>query len=202
MRPILHEPGPFTTSYFLAGQGIPVHRGQVLRVNGTYDGEHPRARVMSVMHVYVAKGGAAGAPAACAPLPKDRKQVFLRSGGRVEPPYEKVPLNVMGADGRIHEIQDVPGPMTPFGGDATIDLQGGLMDPDKIQIPAGAAVTWRFRDSAEHAMVFANGPAVAGTPTLGRGATHVSRFTKPGTYQLFCYLHPLTMHEEIVVTPR
>ena len=26
-------------------------------------------------------------------------------------------------------------------------------------------------------------------------------FLKPGTYQLFCYLHPMTMHEQVDVVP-
>jgi Cupredoxin-like domain len=201
MRPVLHEPGPWSTSYFLSRDGIPVRKGQALDVVGTYDNEHPRARVMSVLHVYVARGKPKGAQP-CAPLPADARQFFLRERGTSEPPYMQVPLNTVTKGNRIVEIASPVGPVTPFDGDGVINLQRGSVKPSRIEVPAGSSVEWRFLDRDEHAMVFANGPAVAGTPTMARGETHVSRFYTPGTYQLFCYLHPLTMHEEIVVTPR
>jgi hypothetical protein len=40
-----------------------------------------------------------------------------------------------------------------------------------------------------------------GSPTLSGGAVYERRFTVPGVYQLFCYLHPMTMHQELTVRP-
>ena len=34
-RPILHEPGPFDTRYFMSRTGIPVRKGEVIRLNAT-----------------------------------------------------------------------------------------------------------------------------------------------------------------------
>ena len=65
----------------------------------------------------------------------------------------------------------------------------------------GARVTWRFRDRAAHNVLLANGPHVMGSPTLRRGAKHTVRFRVPGTYQLFCYLHPVTMQAQVDVRP-
>ena len=49
-------------------------------------------------------------------------------------------------------------------------------------------------------MLLANGPQVVGSPTLSGGAKYTSRgFLKPGDYQFFCYLHPMTMHQEVIV---
>jgi hypothetical protein len=71
-----------------------------------------------------------------------------------------------------------------------------------LQIPLGGSITWTFADRVGHNVLFANGPQVVGTPTLSGGAKYTSRgFLKAGTYQLFCYLHPVTMHQEVIVTP-
>jgi hypothetical protein len=156
---------------------------------------------MSVLHVYVARGRPPKAQP-CEPLPADARQFFLRRQGTTEPPYDPVPLNTLTKQNKIVEIASPFGTMTPFPGDATVDLQGGTVTPARVQLPVGSALQWNFDDRDPHAMVYASGPAVAGTPTKGRGETHVSRFYMPGTYQLFCYLHPLTMHSEVVVTAR
>jgi len=34
---------------------------------------------------------------------------------------------------------------------------------------------------------------------MRQGATFTQRFGVPGTYNLFCYLHPVTMHQTLVV---
>jgi hypothetical protein len=60
-------------------------------------------------------------------------------------------------------------------------------------------VTWRFRDRAPHNVQLANGPRGLGTHTFTRGGSDSRRFVVPGTYQLFCYLHPITMHQTVTV---
>jgi hypothetical protein len=197
VRPVLHEPGPIATRFFLSRSGIPVRRGQRLRITGTYDGEHPRARVMSIMHLYLAP--ARGRPGArCAPLPRDRREVLLRQDGRADPPYEPVPFNVMDAQGRIGPVDHLPGPPAPLGARGTVDLAGDRFAPAKVALPVGGVLRWRFRDPEAHNVLFASGPAVVGSPTHRRGTTS-ARFRRPGTYQLFCPLHPITMHQEVVV---
>ena len=66
-------------------------------------------------------------------------------------------------------------------------------------MPEGASLTWRFRDAIPHNVLLANGPRLVGSRTLSRGATATSRFPVPGRYELFCYLHPMTMHEVVDV---
>jgi plastocyanin len=36
---------------------------------------------------------------------------------------------------------------------------------------------------------------------MNRGGRASTQFNVPGRYQLFCYLHPMTMHEQIDVVP-
>jgi len=47
----------------------------------------------------------------------------------------------------------------------------------------------------------ANGPRAFGSGALSAGHQYTRRFNVPGAYQLFCYLHPITMHQEVVVRP-
>ena len=184
MRPVLHEPGPIATRYFLSGTGIPVRRGQPLRITGRYDGEHPRARVMSILHLYLAPPRGRAGPR-CAPLPRDRRELLTRGDGRTDPPYEPVPFTVMDDQGGIEQVGDLPGLPAPLGAGGTVDLVGNRFSPEKVAIPVGGVLRWRFRDPEVHNVLFADGPAVVGSPTRRRGTTS-ARFRRPGTYRLFC----------------
>ena len=68
-------------------------------------------------------------------------------------------------------------------------------------MPLGAKVTWRFADAIPHNVLLANGPPLIGTPTLSRRRDQDLALRKPGRYELFCYLHPMTMHEVVDVRP-
>ena len=109
IRPILHEPGPIATGYFLSKQGIPVRRGQKLDVTGLYDDEHPHPGVMAIAHVYIAPDASVKDP--CAPMPSDAHIMWTRADGRAGAPYEPIPFNAVGADGKVHEIERPDGPI-------------------------------------------------------------------------------------------
>ena len=198
LRPILHEPGPIATRHFLSEDGIPVRKGEILDLHGLYDGRYPRARVMSVMHLYIVPTGHLGPR--CAPLPPDRRQFWLRTKGTTEPPYEPVPLNMLQPDGSIKAVDELPGPVTEVSGPtADVAVQGGRFTPSRISIPVGTRLTWRFGDAEAHNVLFASGPRVVGTPTRRRGQSDTRTFNLAGRYQLFCYLHPVTMQQEVIV---
>jgi hypothetical protein len=203
LRPILHEPGPVGTRFFLSRTGIPVRKGQAIDLQATYGAKEPRARVMSIMHVYVAAGPAPKSPI-CSKLPADRREVLLRHDGHVgNSPYVRIPFNTVGSDGKVHPLATLPGNPFVFNGPAQVKLVNDTFKPAKVQIPVGGSITWTFADRTRHNVLFANGPQVVGTPTLSGGAKYTSRgFLKAGTYQLFCYLHPVTMHQEVIVKPK
>jgi plastocyanin len=198
-RPILHEPGPVDTRYFLSRTGIPVRRGERLRITGTYEGSRPHPRVMSIMHVYIAP--ARNVPRRCKALPKDRKQLVKPGPVRTEPPQVAVRLNGVRPNGRTFTVQTPPDGARRLTRRATVTLRAGRFTPRHISVPVGARVTWRFADATAHNVLLASGPHLIGTPTLSRGATKTSQFRKQGRYELFCYLHPMTMHEVVDVRP-
>jgi plastocyanin len=203
LRPVLHEPGPVGTRFFQSRSGIPVRRGEKIDLQADYNADYPRARVMSIMHVYIAAGPAPRTKL-CAPLPKDAREILLRSDGHLsDPPYTKIPLNGVGSDGHIHPLATLPGNPFVFNGPATVNVVHNAFVPAKIEIPLNGQITWNFKDKIGHNVLLANGPQVVGSPTLSNGAKYTSRgFLKPGTYQFFCYLHPITMHQEVVVTDK
>ena len=197
-RPILHEPGPVDTRYFLSRSGIPVRRGERLRITGAYEGSLPHPRVMAIMHVYVARDSTI--PRRCKRLPADRRELEKPGRVRTSPPLVSVPLNAVRPDGRTYVVQ------TPATGGrritkqrARVSLRQGRFQPGHVSVPLGASITWRFSDVVPHNVLIANGPSLIGTPTLSHGATHTSHFRVPGRYELFCYLHPMTMHEVVDV---
>lgn len=199
IRPLLHEPGPIATGYFLSRRGIPVREGEMLRVTGVYDGQLPHPAVMSITHVYVAREphAAEGCPA----LPSDRRIRWTRRQGRASIAPSRVPLTTLDDRGRTHEIAHAIGPGVVAGDLATVDLSQSLFAPPNLSIALGGQVTWRSLDTERHVVVLANGPRAVDSPLMRQGATYTQRFDVPGTYNLFCYLHPLTMHQTLVVRP-
>lgn len=199
VRPMLHEPGPIATGYFLSHIGIPVRRGEVLRVTGSYDAEVPHPLVMAITHVYVAKDPAA--PKSCDPLPADGQVHWSRTDGRAAVAPMQVPLTGLDARGDPVELPSVGGPLVDGGADAQVDLAGSSFHPSSLSIPSGGRVTWSFRDRTAHNVLSANAPRAVDAPPARRGGEYAQTFTVPGTYNLFCSLHPMTMHQTLVVRP-
>ena len=196
-RPRLHEPGPVQTSWFSSRTGIPVRRGERLALHGRYAGDHARGAVMAITHVYIAPGPVAGRR--CAPLPRDARQSPMRPGLRRRAPYQPIPLWALGAHNRPVEIGAPPGPLAHLRDGGHIDLAAYRFQPERVVVRAGASLTFRFRDRTDHNLTFASGPRAVGGQLGHRGSEQRIRFTRPGRYRLFCYLHPMSMHEQIDV---
>ncbi len=199
VRPMLHEPGPIAAGYFLSRRGIPVRRGEALNVTGVYDAELPHPAVMSITHVYVARDESASR--ACDPLPPDRTIHWSRALGRNSVAPMQVPLTGLDDEGHAREIAQAAGPRIVAGASATVDLTRSLFSPPNLSIALGGEVTWRSVDRERHVVILANGPRAVDSPLMRQGETHTQRFDVPGTYNLFCYLHPVTMHQTLVVRP-
>lgn len=199
IRPMLHEPGPIATGYFLSPTGIPVRRGETLRVTGSYDAELPHPLVMAITHVYVAKDS--DAPRGCDPLPADGRIFWSRRDGRAAVAPMQVPLTGLDASGDLIEIPHAGGPLVDGGPDARVDLKGSSFKPSNLSIPLGGRVTWSFRDRRVHNVLSANSPRAVDSPLARRGGRYAQTFSVPGTYNLFCSLHPMTMHQTVTVRP-
>ena len=131
-QPILHEPGPVDTRYFLSRQGIPVRKGETIRLTGAYENERPHPRVMAIMHIYVTPDRSV--PKTCRPLPADRKQLTKYKRTRTDPPKVKVPLNRLSADGHTHEFTAPLTGAKPLADGATVDLRNGRFSPGHVTL--------------------------------------------------------------------
>ena len=69
---------------------------------------------------------------------------------------------------------------------------------ERVVLKRGTTFTWRFMGSLQHDVTVVGGPVGFSAPWTQSGIfTH--RFTKAGTYRLFCSLHPSKMVQQITV---
>jgi hypothetical protein len=198
--PVLHEPGPINTSWFSSAKGIPVLKGEPIRVSGDYDGERLHVKVMAVMHVYMARDRHVSRK--CGLLPSDFENDSIDVPGRGSAPVVPVPLTGIGPDGRARTIDRPPGRVKRLGGSARVRVADYSFSEPNLSIPLGARITWRFPDSVSHDVTLANGPFGFSSLFLRSGKRYTKKFTQPGTYRLFCSLHPVQMHEVVDVRGR
>ncbi|HEX8074866.1 MAG TPA: hypothetical protein VF545_07780 [Thermoleophilaceae bacterium] len=202
VTPLLHEPDPLNLTWWQSATGIPVKRGEKLRVSARYRNDFPYMRVMGIVHVYIAHGkAAAGSGAAgCAPLPSDAQTLGPDFVGRDAPPHMELTLARMGDDGRAH-AWDGPGPpTTEYAGNASIKESGYSFKPANFTIDAGKSVVWRFGDRDLHDATLLDGPRGFSSPPMW-GGTFRQRFDVPGKYKIYCSLHPVEMQQVLEVLP-
>jgi plastocyanin len=198
--PVLHEPGPIDMSWAQTRTGIPIGKGEELRVTSHYDAELPHTRAMAIMHVYVAHGRGGGT--SCAPLPADLEHRRLLAPGRARAPRFRVPLTGIDSEGAARAVVAPPGPRTRTNGDATVHVRDFAFQEGNLSVPQGARVSWRFEDEDLHNVTVADGPVGFASKNATDGDVYSARLARPGTYGLFCSLHPVQMTQSITVRGR
>jgi plastocyanin len=205
VRPVLHEPGPIAMSGFNSVTGIPVAKGERLRLNSVYDNALPHTRVMGIYVVYVARDDGVNSP--CGALPSDQLYGWTRTDGRRSTPRFRVPLIGRNAAGKAVRINKPLGSTKKYSRSATVTVNG-LFKRNNVSIPLGSKVTWRFNGQAIddpykmgnlHNVTLANGPLGFSSPNLDGGRRFSKRFTRPGTYRYFCAWHPVSMTGTVTV---
>jgi len=98
------------------------------------------------------------------------------------------------------------GPVRLFNGDVGARVGRNSFGIRNLSIPLGSSVTWTDYDPRRrwHNATLANGPERGGfaSPMLRKGRRYRHRFTLPGTYRIFCTLHPVTMTQIVNVRAR
>ena len=156
--------------------GIPVAKGDRLRINAVYDNSAPHTRAMGIMLLFLAPGAVEG----CGATPA----LDVDLGRPAAPPAFSMPL-----------------PRAPKGkvSRATSTVVGEFQyGAERVVLKRGTTFTWRFMGSLQHDVTVVGGPVGFSAPWTQSGIfTH--RFTKAGTYRLFCSLHPSKMVQQITV---
>jgi plastocyanin len=198
VKPVLHEPGPIAMSGTLSSQGFPVAQGQRIRLTATYDDQLPHTRVMGIAGIYVAPSD--GPVDGCGPLPVDARSYQTPLPHRSSPPVFKVPLTGLDSNGRAVTIQRPPGPTVALKSGSKIDVKSFFFSRPNVSLKRGARLNWIFGSPADlHNVTLANGPRGFASPNHSSNASFSYRFAKPGRYQIFCALHPVSMTETVTV---
>jgi plastocyanin len=202
VRPILHEPGPISMSGFLSQKGYPIAQGQQIRLTANYDNQRPHTRVMGISMVYVAPQTV---PAGCSAPPTDAQSIqpaqVLGVPYRKKTPTFVVPLTSLdpNGSGRAISVKRPSGKTVTVKSGSTIDAVDTYFTKANVAVTQGATLNWDFAPSTLHNVTLANGPRGFSSPNLSDGRTFKFHFTKPGTYRLFCALHPVGMIETVTV---
>ena len=199
--PVLHEPGPINMTAFRTEDGFPVEAGETLRLNSIYDDSQPHTRVMGIMIVYIAPDN--DVEDGCGDPPGDVETLGTSEEGRLDPVPFTVPLTGLDDQGVAHTISKPPGETKRVRSGKTLKVADNSFKSPNVRIDAGDKLTWAFDTSSLHNLTLANGPEGIGSPNLssagGVPRTFTKRFRKPGTYRMFCALHPVEMTERVVV---
>jgi len=107
--------------------------------------------------------------------------VLSTTGVNAAPPSPPVPQTVAAA---------------PSATGPSIEIAKHRFSLPTVTVPAGTTVTWVNHDDDAHTVV--STVAMFRSPGLDTDDTFSYRFTKPGTYQYFCTLHPLMIGTVIV----
>lgn len=198
VRPILHEPGPTHMTAFKSVQGIPVNAGETIRLNSIYDNSYPHTRVMGISQIYVDPDPTVTQN--CSPLPGDIEEVGPDAPGRSLPPRFIVPLTGLDSSGKAVTIKKPPGKTRRIKGGATIPVGDRFFTNPNLKLKVKKGLSWRFAGNELHNVTLANGPAGIASENLDANRTFWAKFPKKGTYNFFCSLHPVQMHQRVVVT--
>ncbi len=172
--PILHEPGPLHMTGFADPVGRPVGAGDIVRLTARYDNSRPHVRVMGIVILYFVPGATSGCATFTSPLPPPSQA-------------DHVTIELLKSPGgTIH--RDI---RSTWVGDYAFGAQ-------RVSLRRGTVFTWRFRGGVEHDVTLASGPVGFASPSMRKGSFSF-RFTRPGTYRLFCSLHPARMTQIVTV---
>jgi amicyanin len=90
-------------------------------------------------------------------------------------------------------------PAAPVAGD-TVTIQNFAFSPQALKVKVGTTVTWTNRDTDAHTVTSQNNSGPLGSAALATGQSYSYTFTKPGTYNYLCTIHPF-MTATVTVTP-
>jgi len=175
-KPLLHEPGPTKMSAFRSTEGIPVARGQKLRLAAVYDNQAPHTRAMGIMLLFLAPGAIEG----CGATPS----LEIDLGKPSMPPPFSMPLP--------------RAPKWPVSTAKSTFVGDFRYGAERVSLRSGTTFTWRFMGQFQHDVTVVGGPVGFSAPWTKTGVFK-HRFTKVGTYRLFCSLHPAQMVQQITV---
>ena len=196
VKPVLHEPGPVHMTGFKTAAGFPLGAGQQLKLTSVYDAVLPHSRVMGIELAYFAPDASAQP---CGDMPGDVVNSSSPTPGRAAPPKVTVPLTGLDSRGRAITISKPPGRTKRMKRGATVKVEDVSFSSTNLSVRRGATIKWSFTGNLLHDVTLASGPRAFSSPHWGSGGTYKKKLSVPGTYRIFCSLHPVSMTQRVVV---
>ncbi|MFE4723035.1 cupredoxin family copper-binding protein, partial [Streptomyces sp. NPDC056728] len=81
-------------------------------------------------------------------------------------------------------------PAAATAADHTVKITGMKFATPKLTVKVGETVKWVNEDTAPHTVTTTSGPAKLDSGTLQKGDSWSYTFTKAGTYEYYCAVHP------------
>jgi hypothetical protein len=175
-QPTMHEPGPTRMTSWSDGGGLPVAAGETVRLRAVYDNSRPHMRVMGIMIAFFTPS-----PVTACQAPPSLADPRFDAG---PPPRVVQPLlrRPRGSVARVRETW-------------VADFR---FRHERVRVPRNTLFRWRFVGPARHDVTLANGPEGLASPSVTQGLFGF-RFRRPGTYNLYCSLHPTQMTQRVIV---
>src|SRR4051794_3484887 len=152
VRPVLHEPGPINMSAFRSTTGLPVNKGETLRLNSIYDDSAPHVRVMGIMVVYLAPDSSVTQN--CGPVP-NWEVLKTDQPGRPGPVPFTIPLTGLDANGQATTINAPPGAIRNSGRNTVVNVGDRFFGAPNLRVKQGSWLTWQFNGQELHNLTLA-----------------------------------------------
>ncbi len=120
-------------------------------------------------------------------------------GGGTAPAAAPAPVNAATSaamPGMVPSPDPSTGAAAPVAAN-TVLIKNFAFSPAALTVRVGTTVTWTNQDADAHTVTSRTGPL--NSPTLDTGKSYRYTFTKPGTYQYLCTIHPF-MTATVTVT--
>jgi plastocyanin len=147
--------------------------------------------------VALALAGSLGVLTACGDSGANKTGALRASPGSSLPGMPgDAPSSIAGMDmpsaPAVHDAKPVAG--------NSVAIKNFAFTPAALTVPAGTTVTWTNRDTDAHTVTSQGSGGPLHSPAMDSGATFSFTFTKAGTYQYLCTIHPF-MTATVTVTP-
>jgi plastocyanin len=186
-------------SGFNTQKGIPVAKGERLRLDANYDDSLVHTRVMGIMIAYLAPDSTVHS--ACGAPPSDLVNLRSTKPGRTRTPRFRVPIVGL-RHGIARSISKPAGRRVRLGRGGAITVGDLFFRHRNVSVRRGTTLRWLFQGREIHNVTVANGPRGFASTNLTGGHSFRKKLRTPGTYRLFCALHPVSMTGTIKVRRR
>ena len=154
----------------------------------------PGAGVMAVGLLAIGLAACGRGSAASAPAANDQPAVATGPASTASDPGTTMPMPMPSSSAPAPSA-----PASPSVAASAVSIKNFAFDPQAITVKSGTTVTWTNKDEEPHT-VFSSAAGLKSQVLASNQGTYAFTFTKPGTYDYNCTIHPF-MHGSVTVTP-